>query len=185
MYVRLYSEVTTSIDRLNLHLIRSTKDPPLNGPLLNHDNRSPLLFLRDLDQIHRDLRRCDTNTDTVNEPTDNQHAYTITARLYRSSQQPPEAGKGDGITTANTVRHWTSHDGTNYGPACECGADTALGGAGRVVEVVDILLRADNGRDGRDVETKAGEFEWWFFCGIESTRMTYSIPPTVAMVAKK
>lgn len=89
------------------------KDPPFNSPLLNNNNGAPLLLLRNLHQIHWDLRRCDTDTNTVDETTHNKHAHAITARLYGGAQQPPKAGKGNGITAANAVGYRAGHYGAD------------------------------------------------------------------------
>lgn len=90
------------------------KDTPLNGPLLNDNNRASPLFLRDLDQIHWDLRRRDTNADTIYEATGNQHANTVTARLYSGPEQPPKTGKSDGVTPSDAIGYGTCHYGTNH-----------------------------------------------------------------------
>lgn len=89
------------------------KDSPLNSPLLDHNNRASPLLLCNLNQIHGNLRGCDADTNTVDEATHNQHAYTVTARLYSGAQQPPKAGKGNGIAAANAVGYRSGHDGAN------------------------------------------------------------------------
>ena len=104
--VRVRARVTVS-DKIH------NKDSPLNSPLLNNNNGAPLLLLRDLHQIHWDLRRGNTDTDTVDETTHNQHAHAITARLYSGAQQPPKAGKGNGITAANAVGYRARHYGAD------------------------------------------------------------------------
>ena len=131
------------------------KYPPLDSPLLDHNNRAPLFLLRNLNQIHRNLRGRDADTNTVDEATDNQHAYTVTARLDSGAQQPPKTGKGNSITAADAVGYRSGHDGANDRAAGKGGTDAALGGAGRVVEVVNVLLRSNDGGDGGNVETEA------------------------------
>ena len=138
------------------------KDAPLNGPLLNNDDGASPLFLRNLDQIHWNLGRRDTNTDTVDEATDNQHANTVTACLYGGTKQPPEAGKGDGITTSDAVGYRTSHDCTNHGTSGERGTDATLSSTGWIVEVLHILVRPDDGGNRRNVEPKASTYEQGF-----------------------
>ena len=135
------------------------KDPPLYRPLLNYDNGASPLLLRNLDQVHWNLGRRDTDTYTVDKATDNQHGNTITACLYGGPKQPPEAGKGDGITTSDAVGYRTSHYCTNHGTSSEGGTDATLSSAGRIVEVVHILLRPDDGGDRRNVESKASTYE--------------------------
>ena len=79
--------------------------------------------------------------------------------MYGGPKQPPEAGKGNGITTSDAVGHRTSHDGTNHGTSGEGSTDASLSSTRRVVEVVHILLRPDDGGDGRNVEPKASIYE--------------------------
>lgn len=138
------------------------KDAPLNGPLLNDNNRSSSLFLCNLNQVHRDLGRGNTNTDTVDEATSNEHADTITACLYSCPKQPPKAGKCDGITASDAVGYRTSHYGTNDGASSEGGTDATLSCAGRIVKVGDILLGSDDGGDGGDVEAEASRYQQGF-----------------------
>lgn len=131
------------------------KDPPLNRPLLNDNNRSPLLLLGNLDQVNRNLRRRDPDTNPVDEATHNQHTHTVTTGLDGGAQQPPKAGKGYGITATNAIGYGARHDGADDGTAGQSGADATLGGAGWIVEIIDILLCSDDGGDGGYVEAEA------------------------------
>ena len=136
------------------------ENPPLDSPLLNDNNRASPLLLRNLNQVHGDLRRRDTNTDAVDESTSDQHTDTVTPGLDGRSQQPPEASKSDGIAPSDAIGHWTRHYGANDGAASESGSDATLRRAGRVVEVLHVLSRSDDGGDGGDVETEAGEYDY-------------------------
>lgn len=138
------------------------KDTPLNGPLLNDNDRTSPLFFCNLNQVHRDLGRGNSNTDTVDETTSNQHANTVAACLYSCPKQPPKAGKRDGITSSDAVGYRTSHYGTNDGATSEGGTDASLGCTGRIVEVVHILLCSDDGGDGGDIEPEASIYEQGF-----------------------
>ena len=125
--------------------------------MLNDNNRSPLLLLRNLDQIHRNLRRRDPDTDTVDEAAHNQHPHTVTTGLDSGAQQPPKASKGYGITATDAIGYGARHDGADDGTAGQSGADATLGGAGWIVEIIDVLLGSDDGGDGGDVEAEAGD----------------------------
>ena len=132
------------------------KDPPLNRPLLNNNHRPPLPLLANLDQINRNLRRRDTHTNAVKKASRNQHAHAVTARLNGGAEQPPKARKGNGITATDAIRYGARHDGADDGTPRQRGADATLCGSGGVVEVVDVLLCADYGGDGGDVEAETG-----------------------------
>ena len=65
-----------------------------------------------------------------------------------------------------------------------------MGGAGWVVEIIDVLFRSDDGGDGGDVEAEAGggyvSKDGYSELGVaEYVSGTYSMPPTVAIVARK
>ena len=89
------------------------EDPPLNSPLLNNHDRTPPLLLGDLNQIHGNLRRRNTDAYAIDKATNHQHAHTVTTRLDGGAQQPPQAGKGDSFTATDAVGYRACHYSTN------------------------------------------------------------------------
>ena len=106
------------------------------------------------------------------------------------AQQPPKARKGYGVAATDPIGYRACHYGADDGTAGQSGTDATLSGSRWIVEIIDVLLRSDDGGDGGDVEAKAGDgYMSKDDCselGIaEHVNGTYSMPPTVAMVARK
>lgn len=110
-----FKEVEGILDGHTISSKIHNENPPLNSPLLNDNNGASPLLLRNLNQVHRDLRRRDPNTDAVDESTSDQHTDTITARLDSRSQQPPEASESDSIASSDAIGYCPGHYGANDG----------------------------------------------------------------------
>ena len=91
------------------------EDSPLDRQLLNHNDGSSLLLLRDLRQIHRHLARRHAHTNPIKYPTSNQHSRTITSNLNGRPREPKEARKENGVSTTDVVGKGTSAGGTDDG----------------------------------------------------------------------
>lgn len=79
------------------------ENTPLDRPLLDDDDGASLFLLGDFGQVYWDLRRGDTDANTIDEATTDQHGNTVGPGLQRSSQEPPKAGKEGSITTTDSI----------------------------------------------------------------------------------
>jgi hypothetical protein len=65
-------------------------------------------------KIYRDLRGCDSDRDTVEYTSSNEHPFAIACDLEGSSEKPEDTRVQKGITTADLVRKRSSNDGSDY-----------------------------------------------------------------------
>lgn len=110
--------------------------------------------LRNFGQVNGDLRRRDTDTNTVQNSTGDQRANTGCGDLDGGADKPPEAREHDAITTTPFIGDRACYQTSHHGTSGQSRADSALDNTRGVMEVLDVLRRDDDGRDGRDVETK-------------------------------
>ena len=125
-----------------------------NGELLNYDQSTSLLPLRDLRQIDRNLRRRYTHGDAVEQATNNQHRNSIASRLESGSDHPGNTRDSNRVTSAPPVGDGTGDEGSKNRSSSQSRVYSSLHDSGWVIEVVDVLLGADLSGHGRDVEAK-------------------------------
>lgn len=118
------------------------EDTPLDGQLLDDDQRAALLLACNLREVDGHLRRGDADADAVEHTTGDELAVLLAGDLDGGADEPEEAGHEDGVATAEAVGQRTGEERTDDGATGEGGPDGALSDAGGVVEVGDILFRA-------------------------------------------
>jgi hypothetical protein len=128
----------------------------LNGQLLDDNNAAPLVLFRNLGQVNRHLAGRDADADAIEDASSDELAHAVGRDLHCGAQQPPQAGKGNAVASAELVGYGTSHQGSQDRSSCQGRPDGALDDAVRIVEVPDVLICADNGCHARDVEAEAG-----------------------------
>lgn len=60
--------------------------------LLDNNDGTSLLLPGDFGQVDGDLRRRNTNTDTVEDAASDEHSIPIAGNLYGRPYEPPDAG---------------------------------------------------------------------------------------------
>jgi hypothetical protein len=128
---------------------------PLDSKLLDNNDTSSLVLLRDLGEIHGNLRRGNTNADAIEDTARNQLAEVLASNLDGRAQNPPETSNPDGVSTADFVTDGTGDERADDGTGGERRADSTLDDAVRIVEVLDVLFRANDCGHGGDVEAEA------------------------------
>lgn len=121
---------------------------------MNNDDGTTLVLLCDLCKVDGDLGRSDTNCDTIEDTSSDQHARAVVGDLDSSSDDPEDAGEHERVPSANSIGDGTSDDGTNDRTSSEGRTNGALKNAGRIVVVVDILVCQDDGGHGGNVEAE-------------------------------
>jgi len=130
------------------------QDAPFDGQLLNDDESATLLLLCDFGDVNGDLRAGDANANAVEHTSSDQHTETVNRRLNGCTGKPPGTREKERIATAYCIGDRTSDGGPNNRASSEGRTNGALSKTGGFVEEGIILLRTDNGRHRRNVETK-------------------------------
>jgi hypothetical protein len=125
-----------------------------DGELLNHNQLSSFLLLRDLREVDGDLRARDADTHAIDHAARDQRAHTVTRDLHARPREPPETGEHDGITTTDPVGDRASDSRSDDGSRGQSATDGTLCDPRRPVEVIVVLFRSDDGRHGGDVEAE-------------------------------
>lgn len=86
---------------------------PFNRQLLNNDDTTSLIMLRNLSKVHGDLRARDANTDTIQNPTRNKLSKVLAGDLNSRTDEPPETCKEDRVPTSPFVRDGSSDEGAD------------------------------------------------------------------------
>jgi hypothetical protein len=89
------------------------EDTPLDGPLLDDDNRASNFLSGDLGEVDGYLTGRNTNTDTIDKASGYKHADAVGCDLDRCSTKPPEAGKENGVSATDFVGDWSSNNGAD------------------------------------------------------------------------
>ena len=69
--------MTFCVERVWLHVLEHDHDTPGDGPLLAANETATLGRRRNLRDVDRDLSRADTNGQTVDDTTHNQHGDVL------------------------------------------------------------------------------------------------------------
>jgi len=128
------------------------EDSPLDGELLDDDDTAAAFHLGNFSEVDGDLGRSDSDADAVEEAAGDERSEAIGSHLDGSTGKPPETGKEDAVATTKPVGDRTSHQATDDRPGRKRRADGTLDDAMGVVKVVNVLIRAHNGRHGRNVK---------------------------------
>lgn len=130
--------------------------------------------LGNLGKIDGDLRRCDANTDTVEDTASDEGSETIGGNLNCSADQPPKACKhntrgtssanmlkfkhggrnGIPVTSTPLIRDGACDQRTENGSSSQGGTDGTLLDTAGVVKVVNVLFGGDNGCHGGNIESE-------------------------------
>jgi hypothetical protein len=79
------------------------QDTPSNSPLLRSDNTTTLRRRRKLRNIHRDLRRADTNSHAIDQSPDNKHTNVLRSARDDGTDHPDRASNLNSATTTKLV----------------------------------------------------------------------------------
>jgi hypothetical protein len=128
------------------------QNTPCDSPLLGSNDTSTLGRRSQLGDVDGNLGRADTDRDTVNEATSNQHADVLCSTRDDGANDPNGAADLDCATTTELVGEITRDEGTDEGTTGHGSCDATLyvgrgAGAG--------LLRAEGGAIGSLVEVAA------------------------------
>jgi hypothetical protein len=128
------------------------QDTPCDSPLLRADDTSTLGGRSQLGDVDGDLGGADTDRDTVDEATGNQHADVLCSTRDDGTNDPDGTTDLDGATTTELVGEIARDEGTDEGATGHGSSDAALNigrgtGAG--------FLRAERGAIGTLVEVAA------------------------------
>jgi hypothetical protein len=130
------------------------KDTDSNGELLEGNNPSSDFLGRNLGEIDGDLRRANTDTDTVDEtkmsihvqrefvvgiPSNNQHRNVLRRGRNRAADYPDKRCELDGVASSKVIRDKSGGEGTKEGSPGHCGSNAALFDVGGIVKVIGVL----------------------------------------------
>ena len=79
------------------------QDTPFDGQLLNNDDGTALRVLRDFCEVHRYLRRCDTDSKAVQDASTDQHTAASGGCLDGCSDEPENTREEEAIAATHVV----------------------------------------------------------------------------------
>lgn len=86
-------------DEIGNGVLEHDQNAPSNGPLLGTYKATSFAGWRQFRDVDRDLRRADTNTESVDDATDNEHADVLGCADNRGPDAPDHSSNHDGPLT--------------------------------------------------------------------------------------
>lgn len=120
------------------------QNAPSNSPLLERDNTTTNILGRNLGLVDRNHHGSKTDSNTVDDTTDDEHADVDRGALDDGTDDPDGCCEHDGTFARDIVAEGSCQKGTKKGACGHGGDDTTLEGGRRVVEVVLVALCADH-----------------------------------------
>lgn len=125
-------------------------DSPGDSPLLHSNETAALGRRSDFRDIDRDLRRADTNTETVDNATNDEHGDVLRRSGDNRANDPDDCTEHDGFLATKAVRDEARAERGEPGAASHRGGDAALDIRARafawdraLVEVVEVVFGGD------------------------------------------
>lgn len=161
------------------------ENTPSNRPLLEANEATTFGRGRNLSNVDSNLSRLDTDTDTIDDATDDEHANVLSstaedrtddpAQLVSNrltlpnfivASLPDDAAEHNRLLATKAIRERTRNQSTNPGTTSHCGDDTTLDESTRtsaavfignaLVEIAAVRLFTQLGGHGRNVKAKEG-----------------------------
>jgi hypothetical protein len=122
----------------------------LHGPLLHADKSTTLGRRGDLGDVDRNLSRADTNAETIDDATDDEHGDVLGSSRDGRANDPDHSADHDGFLATKDVRNVTRAERCEPGAGGHRRGDAALNIGARaltrhisLVEVAEVVLGGD------------------------------------------
>ena len=100
------------------------------------------------------MRRSDANAHAVEDSTGDQHLIAVAGYLNSRANKPEKASKHIRVSSSDPCWRWDQQQWTQHKTGRQRGSNSSLANPMKFIEKVDVLLGANDGGHGGDVEAK-------------------------------